>query len=390
MTNDGKFKGILQSAKLNGEAIITVSEEALFFDGPGKTLPVPYADIDAFVVQNYRLLIHTESGQLVFSQMGSDVNALYENLWNAYNERTLKAFFTQGTPMFETEGEYRFSDDGGQSQGVAKIKLFGNCLCLLPPGAEARRIPLCFMSEPVMENFAIRMTLDTGETYEVIRLGNHTQRLFELLKSNMAKIHDDAMGAVKSIDGSLTAGQTSDIAWLMPDGAAAALSALQGIAPSFVNACEMRIAQSRAADTYLFFKELCAPDSLYAGIKTGLSRDEEGDAIWVSALRERDGGGIAAVELALGEESAAATYIYRFHGGKDAFFKRLNHALEAVSFHREVISLTDEELNKADKALYRMAVKRTGALRFLRNCFAGRAIHRTLEAWKSSVIEWMS
>lgn len=389
MTNDGRFKGLLQSAGFNGETVITVTEEALLFDGEGKTLITPYSDIDAFNVQNYRLLINTESGQLVLSQMGSDVTSLFGKLWDAYNKRTLKAFFVEGPAMFETEGEYRYSDDGGRSQGVAKIKLFDNCLCILPSGADARRIPLCFMTEPVIANFAIKITLDTGETYEVIRLGNHTQRLFELIKSNMAKIHDNAVETVKSIDGSLGARQASDIAWLMPDGAAAAFSALESIAPSFVKAAEERIAQSRAADTYLFFKEICTADSLFAGIKTGLSREEEGDAIWVSAIRESGDGGVAAVELALGEESSAATYIYGFNGGKEAFFKRLNHAMEAISFHREVISLSDEELNKADKALYKMAVKRTGALRFLRSCFKGRAIHRTLETWKQNVMEWI-
>jgi hypothetical protein len=63
--------------------------------------------------------------------------------------------------------------------------------------------------------------------------------------------------------------------------------------------------------------------------------------------------------------------------------------MEAIAFHREVISMPDTELKLTANALYAMAVKRTGALKFLRSCFAGRAIHRTLDSWKSSINDWM-
>lgn len=390
MTNDGRFNGVVQSVHFNGEAVITLEEDSIVFDRAGKSLVIPYADIDGFSVQNYKVLINTETYSAVVSQMGRDTEVLREKLWDAYNARTLKAFFVQGEPQFEAQGEYKYADDGGQSQGVAKIKLYENCLCILPPSSDARRIPLCFMTEPVMMNFMIRMTLDTGEMYEVLRLGDHSKRLFELINNNMTKIHNNAVATAKAIDGMLNAGQASAIAWLVPDGAAAQTAELSAIAPSFVQASEARIAASRAVDTYSFFKEICQPDNLYTGIKTGLSWTEEAaDIIWVTAVKAKPDGGVAAVELALGEEDSAATYIYKFKGGQTDFFKRLNHAMEAISFHREVISMPDSELKLDANALYAMAVKRTGALRFLRGCFAGRAIHRTLDSWKKSINEWM-
>lgn len=390
MTNDGRFNGIVQSVGFNGDAVITLEEDAIVFDRAGKSLVIPYADIDGFSVQDYKLLINAETCSVMVSQMGRDADVLCEKLWDAYNARTLKALFVQGSPQFEAQGEYRYSDDGGQSRGIAKIKLYDSCLCILPPSSDARRIPLCFMTEPAMTDFAIKMTLDTGETYEVIRLGDRTKRLFELIQNNMMTIHNNAVATVKAIDGSLNARQASDIAWLVPDGAAAPTAALESIAPSFVRASEARIALSRAADTYAYFREICAPGSLYTGIKTGLSdTEEEADIVWVTAIKEKETGGTAAVELALPEEDAAATYIYRFKGDQMSFFKRLNHAMEAIAFHREVISMPDAELKLDKNALCAMAVKRTGALRFLRSCFSGRAIHRTLESWKSSIDEWM-
>jgi hypothetical protein len=388
MTNDGRFNGYVESVAMTGDAVISLTEDSIVFERAGKSLVLPYADIDLFQVQNYRLLINTETASVLVSRMGRDTDVLCELLWEAYNARTLKAFFVQTPPMFETQGEYRYSDDGGQSSGVAKIKLYDNCLCILPPNSQGRRVPLCFMNEPQMVNYSIRMTLDTGEYYEVIRLGDDTKRLFELVNQNLMKLHEKAVATVRTVDGTLNARQASDIARLMPDGAAAPVSALNDIAPSFVRAAEDRIAQSRAADTYAYFKELCPVENVCAGIKTGLSwTEEQADVIWVTALAEKDSGGAAAVELALGEEDSAATYIYKFKGDRTSFFKRLNHAMEAVSFHREVISLPESELKLDANALYAMAVKRTGALRFLRACFAGRAIHRTLDSWKSQVNE---
>jgi hypothetical protein len=395
MTNDGRFNGDVQSVGFNGVAVITLEEDAIVFERAGESLVIPYADIDGFSVQNYRLLINAETYSVMISQMGRDTDVLCELLWDAYNARTLKAFFIHSEPQFEAQGEYRYADDGGQSQGVAKIKLYDNCLCILPPSSDARRVPLCFMAEPVMSNYAVKMTLDTGETYEVIRLGDRTKRLFELISDNMMKLHNYAVATVKTIDGTLNSRQADTIARLVPDGAAAQTAALSAIAPTFVKASEEKIALSRAADTYAHFKDICVPDSLYTGIKTGLSwTEEETDIVWVTAIKEKDIGGTAAVELALSTEDSAATYIYKYGGDKIAcdqagFFRRLNHAMEAISFHREVIAMPDAELKLETNALYAMAVKRTGALRFLRSCFAGRAIHRTLDSWKSSINDWM-
>lgn len=382
MTNDGRFEAIVQSERFNGNAAIAVNEDHLLFEGPGKTMAVPYANIDKFHTQNYRMYIETDNmGLITLSGMGRDLDSMYEQLWNSYNDRTLKAFFVSGDPILETEGEYRYSDDGGSAEGRAKIKLYENCLCILPPDAGARRIPLCFMREPVMTGFAISMTLDTDERYEVIRLGSSTRRLYELICENITAILNKAAATAREMDGSLSPGQVSQIAGLMPEGAAASCYVLESISRTYVKALEDNIARSRAASSYEYFKEICSSRELFAGIKSGLSRSEEGQAVWVAAVRD----GAAAVELALGEESAAATYLYRFRGDKDSFFRRLNHAMEAISFHREVVSMPPEELERAENALYAMAVKRTGALRFLRGCFAGRAIHRTDESWKRAV-----
>lgn len=390
MTNDGRYEAHVQSGQMNSKAAITVNEDHLLLESSGSVLSVPYANIDLFYIQNYRLYIVTDNtGEIILSQMGREMDSLYEHMWNSYNDRTLKAFFVTGSPLLETEGEYSYSDTGASARGTAKIKLYENCLCILPPNAGARRIPLCFMREPVMEDFSILMTLDTDEEYRVMRLGSYTRRLFELLVECMRAILKNSAAAARELDSSLTPAQISDIARLTPEGAAASVHKLGSISRSYVEALEARVAESRAAAAYSYFKEICSSQELYSGMKSGLSWSEEGkgQAVWVAAVKDYGDEGAAAVELALGQEDSAATYLYRFRGNGASFFKRLNHAMEAVSFHREVVSMPDGELGRAENALYAMAVKRTGALRFLRSCFAGRAIHRTEDSWRRSVSE---
>jgi hypothetical protein len=66
---------------------------------------------------------------------------------------------------------------------------------------------------------------------------------------------------------------------------------------------------------------------------------------------------------------------------------QLNRALEAISFKREVIRLTDDELLKPEYAEYYMAAKRTASLQFIRKNFIGRLIHSSPEAWERKLKE---
>ncbi len=95
-------------------------------------------------------------------------------------------------------------------------------------------------------------------------------------------------------------------------------------------------------------------------------------------------GNHAAVEFA---EADAATFVYKTNGDFDSFAKSLNRALEAISFKREVIRLSDSELLKPENADYLMADERTAALRYIRKHFTGRIIHSSAEAWKRKLLE---
>lgn len=104
----------------------------------------------------------------------------------------------------------------------------------------------------------------------------------------------------------------------------------------------------------------------------GLFRTTQTELSWQAAC----GDGCCAVELFTGED--AATYLYRYREPKELFLRQLVRAMEAMGPHREIIWLSVEQL--AAKPVYRMAVDRCPAVRYLRERSAGRIIHNQTHA----------
>lgn len=99
----------------------------------------------------------------------------------------------------------------------------------------------------------------------------------------------------------------------------------------------------------------------------GLFRTKQTEQYWNAAVTDR----FCALELFTDENTA--TYLYRFTEGQARFLQALREATEAVGVHREIIYLPDEKI--AENPLYRMAVARSDAVRFLRAKVDGRLIH---------------
>ena len=105
-------------------------------------------------------------------------------------------------------------------------------------------------------------------------------------------------------------------------------------------------------------------------------------SFWFAAI----GSARTVVEFALAGGEASASFVFRTGRDVPAFADRLNHALEALSFNRACIRLSDKELAQHGNDVYAMAVDRTPALRFLRERFDGRIIHSSQDAWERAVL----
>ena len=412
------------STLVNGEVKLTVDEDVLAVTALLDAAVIPFADIMALELADYAVTVKTDGGKYTFSRMGSWCQPFYDTLYEAYNQKVLKALFVAGKPALETKGSYRYVEDGLVTCGTAPIHIFDNCVCVLPPNLDARRIPLCFVSGIEKKDYTITLRLNTGDSYAFEKLGYDSEPFVAAIEKQMRRLREKALAAVKSIDPTLTVSQASALARLVPEGVAAPAGQLTTIAPSFVPALERAIADSRAADSYAAFKEICDPSQIFMGFKKddgrgGAGSGKQGDhlpdgltetgvrsptdmvgkqadrtddtptlqgdfMLWMIAPSPN--GHACAVEFAGGDGAAAATFVYVFDGSYDTFAREINRALEATAFKREVIRLTDEEMQQPQNSDYHMAVQRTCAIQLIRNGFVGRAIHTNEESWKKQLL----
>ena len=405
------------SPLVNGEVKLAVDEDGLAVTALLDAAVIPYADITALELADYAVTVKTDGGKYAFSRMGSWCQPFYDALVEAYNRKVLKALFVTDKPLLKTTGLYQYMEDGVVTTGTAPIQVHENCVCVLPPNLAARRISLCFLDAFDKGDYDISLTLITGERYTFSKLGYGHQPLSACIEKQLRALKGKALDAVKETDPSLTAAQASAIAKLMPEGAAVPIGDFATIAPSFVDALNKRVGESRIAESAGVFAKLCNPAQICVGIKrnfagttpptsaggmdalarlapeTNVAKACEDvkvkqSMMWLLAPGRK--AGTAAVEFIGGEETSAATFLYQFTVPWDAFWRRLNVAMEAIGFKREVIRLSDEEMQMEGQADYRMAVERNHSLRYIRTCFAGRVIHRTADSWKREMAGHLS
>lgn len=377
-----EYAGLAESSAIRGEVKLAVEEEGLSLIAPLRAYHLPYSTISALEAANYRVNLQTEDGVFTLSRLGSAYEAFYEELYAAYNSKVRKALFVGGAPLLTVRGDYGYTEAGQTAKGSAPIAVYADCVLILPPDEGARRIPLCFVSSMEKGAFSLRLGLDTGETYSFTRLGYDTEPFADCVSKCLSDLREKALQGVKALDGSLRPSQQAALAALMPEGAAAPIGRLREISPSFAAALEERIAQSRSAEEYLSFKEMGDPLQISVGMKSGLAGEDAENILWMIAPGRKPG--TAAVEFALSED-AAATFLYSFPGSFEDFWRRLNHATEAIAFHRDAIRLREEELQKPEYANYAMALRRNAALSFIRSCYAGRVIHASAQRWRQEV-----
>jgi hypothetical protein len=417
---------------VSGEVKLSVEKNSFVATGLFNVAEVPFVDIDSIEFLNYVVTVKTTDGDYVFSRMGSWAQPFYDKLCESYKKAVLRAFFVYGNKLLTADGDYNFTEDGANVKGSkAPIAVYGNCVTVLPPNGNVRRIPLCFMNAIDRKDYELTMKLNLGESYTLSRLGYDTRSFAEMLEKQIRILREKSIANIKDIDYSLTVAQASQLAMLMPEGAAASMGNIAAAAPSFFNAIEAKIAESRAAETYKAFKGMCNPADIWVGFKKnepkrgssdspkgapdmagGIPKEfahlipkelqgavpggeakegEEGkeeqppDPYLFWMIAPSPNGQFAAVEFAVEPGESAATFVYRTNGDFAKAAMHLNRALESIDFKREVIRLTDEELKKPENVDYNMAAKRTTSLKYIRANFVGRVIHT--KTWEQKLKE---
>lgn len=263
-----------------------------------------YADVAKLRPLNHRVLIDTLSGeQIEISMLGFSYDGFWEELTRCYGERSLAALFVEEEQLMLCEGEYAIPGESGR----ANIALYPDAVCILPATCRAIRIPLCYTKEITLTGYALQITMISGASYTVGKMGYDTKPFAERAMK--------AADAVKKTRSQLLA---------------------------------------KAPLTEPFTQK-------------GLFRTKQTEHCWNAAF----GANTCALEFFTDEDTA--TYLYRFAEPQELFLEKLREATEAMGIHREIIYLPTEQIEQ--NPLYRMAVDRSEAVRFLRSRSDGRLIH---------------
>lgn len=332
MKDSGTYKCRLTVKGQSEPVTCAIGSESLDIVAARNRQSLNYADLQDFRLLNYHLILITASGEMEISELGHDTESFFENLWNAYMERSKASLFAEGTPLYNGEGDYTFTEQGVAQHGIAKVELLPDALLLCPHDNLARRIPLCFALEPVEEDFGITVTLDTGDTYRICRIGRDTQAVLEQMSKARKAVSQRWQQAHRELS----------------------------------NHLDVRLGERQHNYDHL---RACGCTML-----SGLYR-LDGDGFWFAGLKD----GRAAVELVTPEQTA--TYLYAYDTGDRAFEYSLRHAMESVGLHREVIFA-----DLSDKPLYQMTVERSYHLRFLREHNVKRVIHNA--AWDKNLSDF--
>ena len=326
------------------EAKAAITPDGIELQGGAQHASIPFVDLMDMRLLNYHLHLTLRDGEAVLSQLGYQTEEFFEKLWQAYAAKSLESLFVEGAPAIACEGDYAYEEPGFVRSSIAKLELREDCLCIVPHDVGARRVPLCFAEEPAREGFKLSVALDTGEAYQVARLGSNTDPFFNRLVSARKQ----------------------------------AVAAWEAAHCELAGNLEARLEAAGAIAEYRAFQQLGAAGT-DSTVEIGLFAADD-DAFWFAAVAD----GRAAVELVCNEQTA--TYLYRFPTSAAQFTASLRHAMEAVKRHRRLIFLTEDEL--LGEPLFRMAVDRSAHVRFLRSCNAGRIIHTS--NWSTKLAEFFA
>ena len=415
-----EFEGYTECPLFSEECKITLEKDGLTIAGRFHQLPILYGEIRAIKAGEYRLELDTAGGGVAFSRMGPQLQWLSDKLTDAFNDAVAEALLAEGEPAMAARCEYMAKEGEVSHQGEAAVRLHEDCLLLLPPNENARRLPLCWLTGLDNKNFALELTLATGEHYTLTKMGRDLDELDRQLTAKLCDLREKTLEWHKKLAPSLGSMQAAASGSLMPLGRAAGFGKLGQMAPPLASALEEKLGGSRMADTFPWLRDLCGGEGLLlgaipapekaegeqpamampAGVELGGmmnmtspsaeegAQAEEAPAepppiLWLMAPdREKT---VAAVELALADNEAAATYLYRIEGGWEAFALLIDRALEAAGFQRETILLSEDKLALPEHIKDAMLLKRTPALQTLRRCFVGRAIHSSRERWRRDI-----
>ncbi|NLB61085.1 MAG: hypothetical protein GX802_01460, partial [Clostridiales bacterium] len=340
------FEGIISSSEIAGDAKFVVDPDGVIVDAVLTRIAIAYADIDSIVFENYSVQVNANSKAYAFSQMGQECEWFYNALKSAYNNKVLESLYVLESPLLESEGQYFYD----AIHGKADIKVFSDCICVLPPNQNARRIPFVFITDISKGDYSLKLTLNNGACYSFSMLGFDFEPFNRIFTSYIRKQKETNLEFFKTLMPSLGVVESTTASEILSEGIAVNLKSLP---QNLVKTLESKALNSKMSAEYAQLKEICDESSLAVGIslvsdeeweankqallekllesgseRTELTEKEEDSVRWIfwAAIPSKDGK-TAEVEFAIPNESAA-TYLFSLNSEWEQFLITLNHSME--------------------------------------------------------------
>ncbi|HAF96087.1 MAG: hypothetical protein A2X34_06505 [Elusimicrobia bacterium GWC2_51_8] len=380
-----------------GPGAATLSEEALTL-APKGALPlvVPWEEITAFSLGDYRAKLALRQAALTISSLGYQFENFAQHAARLRNERLLKLALAE-EPLKKSmiEAELAYKDTTSEFNCRCELRIYETSLVALPETADFLRLPFRFITEVKEGDYNMEITGECGERWSISGLGRNYDHFRDSLRAQMAELDLFVQKALAAALPGVSPLEIRALSGLLREGRLVPLAEAEKILPGASAAIEKRVCWSKDDSMeYNFLKKLSATGKTAFGVKKGLMGKLGGDHHMFLFCAEKPAPAVM-VESFLVEPKAKettdkkATYVYRLPpGAKDpwaGFLSFFNRAMTAVNFRHMPVLLSEERLADPKNAIYTGALARIPELAALRQLYVGRAIHSGTEQWKAGV-----
>jgi hypothetical protein len=408
-TYAGKFHYSSDPSREGPCQLSFTSESCTLTPSSGAAIAFDLGDVDIAVRNQWDLELTLFTGRhLTLRQFGPAFDRMAGELIAAWRDRTLRCLLLE-----DLEAVGSFTGVAAISPDApipAEIRVFKSNIAILPLAATAYQWRLAGVDAISFNSESYAVTLQAGDRHLVIgKLAKKTDEFRNRLQEQYDAVRSQSADAMHQIFPFLDPDRLQQLLNVMPEGRSASFSKLAKIHPKLIDAIVKRAVDEPLRPYFDALRARSLTDSIMAGYKfirndevAGVAEDTaeaDSDAaplfFWFFFPFAGSNGrhsGLAACEAATG--SGRATYFFRTGQSGEAAehveeaMEKLTQGLALVNFRREPVYLSDDSLAQTPK-FYRYAIgcRKLPVLRDLREAFAGRAIHSTLEEWTAQVSE---
>jgi len=402
----------------------------------GTALVFDLGDVDALTAADYEIRLALYTGNTVLlQQLGKPYQDLSRELLEAYRKRTLQCLLLEDLQEVDRfTGAFTLETATSPGSGPAEIRLFKSNIAVLPTASQAFQWRLADITglRFDQQNYDVVVERDADRLH-LNRLARRTELLHNELRESLDALHAESAQALHLILPFLDPSQLQSALGLIPEGHSASFAKLAAVHPRIPETLAKNAVDETLKPYYEQLAGRAAKDNVFAGYKLIRADEDTGSPARLAGSPEHGAGGeddamsstagmpdadssapnvlywfffplatkgasspnVVAWEAS--SSSGRATYFFRLKTPNeqtkagstptlDQAVARITRALGLLNFRRRPIYLSDDDLTaKPEFHRYAIAARKIADLRAVRASFLGRAIHSSLEAWRSQV-----